>query len=203
MARFENVKPLLNMLKEQEIVNWHVVTDDDLKFRLEFDETWVKSYICPNAGNDFWARSNLSLNWFIENHMLDDEYYCFLNDDDAYEPNFFKNLEENLQISKSLGLSDDVMISAMERGDRTPEGLVPEKRHPTNRLSAHPGHMHVGGVGVEQIIAKGSLMKRYRIPIDVYGDGMFIQKITSENNALYFDNVNVWFNYYEPGRWDK
>jgi len=200
MARVMNTKLLIRMLEPMNIT-WHVITDEDMGYKLQFDKPWIKSYVYSNNENEFWARSNASINWFIDNHVTDDEYWCILNDDDAYEFSFFNNLIDGIQEAQKNGNDAKVIICAMERGYRIPDGLPPEKQHPPTRLPALPEYTKVGSVGVEQIIITGDILKKYRIPLNVVGDGMLIEEIANKENVLYLDNANVWFNYYELGRW--
>jgi hypothetical protein len=46
------------------------------------------------------------------------------------------------------------------------------------------------------------LLKKYRIPTAPSGDGMFIVKAVRENGAAFCSEADVWFNYFEPGRWN-
>ncbi len=81
------------------------------------------------------------------------------------------------------------------------------RRHPPDKLVASPDAIKVGGIGLEQILIKGSLLKekQYRFPLHCWGDGMFIVRVVQENidNTIFCPEINVWFNYFEPGRWDK
>jgi len=203
MMRFKNI-PLLKHMLSMHDVTWHVVVDDDLGFGLQFDEDWIMPYRCPNDAREFWARSNTSLNWFIANHVDGDEYWCFLNDDDAYDPEFFVDLEARIQLAKSHGKPADVVITAMERGYRLPEGHAPESAHPPTRLNATPESARRDHVSIEQIFLTGNVLKQFRIPLHPSGDGIFIDEVIAyrtKENVLYCDDIAVLFNYYEPGRW--
>jgi hypothetical protein len=198
LGRYENLKKLHELLKPfNEFVIWHIITDEDHPFRLSSLDKWIKIHICPNSNLEFWERCNGSINWWLDTYSLNPEqYYCFLNDDDAYEPDFFQKL--NLYKDKK-----DICIVSMERGYNTPGTGV--RAHPTYKLFAHPSNMVVGGVGIEQIILKGKILKNYRIPLEVTGDGKFIAQVCANNNELvsYLPDICVWFNYLEKGRWTK
>lgn len=199
MMRFKNI-PLLKRMLSMYDVTWHVLVDEDLGFGLNFDEPWIKSYRCTNDADTFWARSNTSLNWFIDHQVTDDEYWCFLNDDDAYELDFFNKVEQKIVDA----INTDVIIVAMERGYRLPDGHAPESAHPPTRLHATPEFARRDHVSIEQIILKGSILKQFRIPLHPSGDGIFIDEIIAyktKDKVLYCDDINVLFNYYEPGRW--
>jgi hypothetical protein len=203
LARYENLNKLITMLEPKNI-QWHVITDDNSKFKLQFNQDWIHYYICPNKENQFFERCNYSINWFIDNHNLDpDGMYCILNDDDAYELDFFNKISNELINNSIDDEYKDVIICSMERGNNIPDNVIDIRRHPTYKLWACPESMVVGGVGVEQIILKGKVLKNYRIPLAPAGDGEFIVNILNHHKALMIPNASVWFNYFEPGRWNK
>lgn len=203
LARFGNVADLMLMLENQNIT-WHVITDDDAKETVSFTQPWIKHYVCPAEGVEFWKRCNTSINWFIDTQeIIHDDMYCFLNDDDGYEPFFFDKMRSALSQIKEKSYPSEVMICSMERGHSIPDGLPPERRHPTTKLFAHPNSMHVCGVGVEQIFISGRVMSENRLPIHVCGDGMMISEIVRKYPTTYIPDISVWFNYLEPGRWKR
>lgn len=197
LARFENIEKLVCLLEPHNI-QWHVITDDDNKVPIHFDKSWIHHYICPNESIEFWARSNNSINWFLETQDVQgDDYYCVLNDDDGYENNFFQKLKtEIVQHNRP-----DLIITSMKRGYQIPEDLPPIKQHPTNTLIAAPENMIVCGVGVEQFFLKGKLFKQHRLPLTVYGDGELIVELVKQYSTVYLPHLYVLFNYLEPGRW--
>lgn len=202
LARFENLKPIMNMLEPMNI-HWHVITDDDLGFSFNFQKDWIHSYVCPNGGRAFWERCNNSINWFLETQNIESgDMYCFLNDDDGYEPDFFKKIE-TVRTDSRIIKDKSVLICSMERGHQIPPGLVHPKDHPTTKLWATPSYMRLGWVGIEQIIIKGSILRNYRLPLEICGDGMFICNVLRRHEPIYVPNANAWFNYFEPGRWNK
>lgn len=203
LARPENIVDIINHLKDTGVI-LHIITDDDAKFEVNFTEPWIKHYVCPNKGSEFWVRCHSALNWFFENHVPNDEnYYCVMNDDDGYEDDFFTKLTNSINNSIVRGNSNDLIICSMMRGNNIPSDAIPVRQHPTYTLYAHPSNMQVGGVGLEQFIAKGKILKKHKIPLTTCGDGELIQKLTSEYDVLYLPELYVRFNYFEPGRWNK
>lgn len=203
LARPQNISDIINHLKDKNVI-LHIITDDDANFEVTFSESWVKHYVCPNKGSDFWVRCHSALNWFFENHISDDEnYYCVMNDDDGYEDEFFNKLIKSINQSNTNNQSNDLIICSMLRGNQIPNDVIPVRRHPTNTLYALPTNMKIGHVGLEQFIAKGKILKKHKIPLTTCGDGELISKLTSEYNALYLPELYVKFNYFEPGRWNK
>jgi len=148
LARPENIVDIINHLKDKGVI-LHIITDDDAKFEVNFTEPWIKHYVCPNKGSEFWVRCHSALNWFFENHVPNDEnYYCVMNDDDGYEDDFFNKLIKSINQSKINNQSNDLIICSMLRGNQIPNDVIPVRRHPTNTLYAHPTNMRVGSVGL-------------------------------------------------------
>jgi hypothetical protein len=204
VGRLQNISLIKNHIQPQNIL-WHVITDEDIGFSLKFAEPWITSYVCPNDHVEFWARCHGALNWFIETQEInDDEMYCFLNDDDGYESEFFKKVDAAiLEVKANYNVDPDVIIVSMQRGDTTPSDAGAERQHGTDTLFAHPDNMRPGRVGLEQLIIRGKLLKKYRLAMDINGDGIFISQVTQDNPFTCAPNINVLFNYFEPGRWNK
>ena len=203
LARFQNINDLVNHLEPKNI-KWHVITDEDSNETFDVKKDWVFHHICPNSGVNFWERCHNSINWFIENKIVnEDEYYCVLNDDDGYEDNLFDKLKTAVFMTDSENKFNDLIITSMMRGHNIPSDAIPVRRHPTHPLYAHPSYMQVGGVGLEQFFAKGKILKKHKIPLTTCGDGEFITNLVKTYGALYQPEINVWFNYFEPGRWNK
>ena len=203
LARFQNVSDLVNHLEPKKI-KWHVITDADSEGPFDVKKDWIFHHICPNVGANFWERCHNSINWFIENKIdSDDEYYCVLNDDDGYEDDFFEKLKMYVFMSDRENKFNDLIITSMMRGNNVPSDAIPVRQHPTHTLYAHPNFMRVGGVGLEQFFVKGKILKKHKIPLTTCGDGEFITNLVRTYGALYHPESYVWFNYFEPGRWNK
>lgn len=205
LARLENINNLVEMLEKEKII-WHVITDLDLEQQPKFQKEWIRHYICPNIQGTFYEKCNNSINWWIENHKpLNDEMYCILNDDDGYQPNFFEKLRNFVKELDSKNMNRDVIMVSMERGHQIPPvhqtGI--QRQHPTAKLWAKPENMRPSGVGVEQIILSGKILQKYKIPLEHDGDGKWITAIVRDHSPVYAPHINVWFNYFEPGRWNK
>lgn len=192
-SRFENLRPLIAML-EPHGIEWDIIMDEDVPFRLLFKHEWIRSYYCPKTAPPFWSVWRKAINWYLDTTVIKEEdRYCILNDDDAYEPGFFKKLSK---------IEGEVIICSMKRGDRIPPVSDPVRAHPTNTLIAAPENAVVCGVGAEQMIISGRLLLGIRLEDHPYADGIMISKAVKENGAKYVPDAFVWFNYYEPGRWN-
>ena len=202
LARIENYQKQLEMLEPMGI-KWHIITDKDKKISIPARErrNWISFYVCPNIIGRFYERCNYSINWFLSLQLLiESEYYLILNDDDAYPSDFFAQLKLFIdEFEKDVSCP---IICSMLRGHQIPSDVAPERQHPTSALIAMVENLRVGKVGIEQLIARGDILKRYRIPMTVTGDGNMIVSICQRHGAIFLPNIFVLFNYFEPGRWD-
>lgn len=193
LRRFDNLTKLIPMLEEQRVM-WEVITDDDLPFTIHFNKEWIRSYVCPNRETTFFTRCNFALNWYLDSYPpAEDHRFAICNDDDAYCDGFFDLIDAH---------DGEVIIPSMERGNRTPEGVIAERAHGFTKLVAAPENVHIGGVGVEQLIVSGRLLKNARLPLHICGDGMMIEWFYKTHGAEFAPEANVLFNKFEPGRWD-
>ena len=194
LYRVENLRKLIPMLEKQG-VQWHVIYDQDTPFQISFEQPWVHSYVCPNPENTFFTRCNYSINWMLDSFPpIEDQRYQILNDDDALEEDFIDKIDLH---------EGEVIIPSMERGNRTPPGVQAERAHGATKLVASPENVQIGGVGVEQMVISGRLLKGIRLPLHICGDGMMIEWTYKTHGAEFAPEANIWFNYFEPGRWDK
>lgn len=192
LARYQNYGKLADLLRPQG-VQWHVITDAG-STKVTPEEEWIHSYNMENSGTPFWARCNQAINWFLDRHSLYmGDRYGILNDDDAYEEDFFKKLSE---------FPSEVIAVSMKRGNSTPKDVTPERAHGTNTLVAAPENMKVGHVGVEQLLVSGRILSQCRLPIHICGDGQWIEYVVATQPVIYVPDAFVLFNYLEPGRWE-
>jgi SAM-dependent methyltransferase len=194
MARLENLPKLAGMLEPHRIT-WHVLIDEGTPLPDVGGRPWIDLVVVPNHEVAFYERCNHAINWFLDHsELIDGDRYCVLNDDDAYEPDFFEKVEK---------LDGDLIIVSMERGDRIPPNVSPDRAHGTSKIWARPENMAPGRVGVEQVVVSGRVLRTARLPLHVQGDGIMIEQLVKANVATYAPEANVWFNYFEPGRWDS
>jgi glycosyltransferase involved in cell wall biosynthesis len=129
-------------------------------------------------------------NSFINTQVIDDDdYFCFLCDDDAYETGIFDNLPDA-----------DVIFVSMKRGDVVCGSSI--SRHPTNTLVAKPENIKLCQVGFEQYIVKGKVFKKMRFNTTFYcSDGEMAIWLKNNFDCIYEPQRYVLFNYLEPGRY--
>lgn len=202
IGRPENIETLKNMLAPKNIT-WHVITDTDAPFELSFSEPWIYHYSVDNDQNQYFSRSNHCMNSFIASEVMqDDQMYCFLNDDDSYPEDFFTEIQQAMDMAAANNQSNDVIICSMERGHNVPPGLDPVRAHPTTKLWASPENMHPCHVGLEQLVIRGKILKNYQFGNLFDSDGRLIAEVVRDNPVYYVPDTVVYFNYYEPGRWN-
>lgn len=188
-TRFENLVVFACMLREFGVM-WHPVFNDDLPFRLA-ENDWIEPWFAARAPEG-WNRGNWAFNWFLDHgSILDRSRYLLMPDDNFYEPGFFDKLEER---------EGELLICSMKRGHQIPPGGTP---YGTDTLVAVPGNMHVGGVGGEQLIVSGRLLKTVRFGPNHGSDGQVIAALCQAHKPEFLPEAYVWFNYLEPGRWNK
>jgi hypothetical protein len=209
VSRPETFQLMIDMLRPKN-VQWQIISTPESAANFASTENWIHHFVCMgDLGVEYFTRAYNKMNSFFDNAEIhDDQMYCFLSDDDAVEPDFFEKIDSALD-RVSSDISPSIVITSMERGDRTPIDAVGVKRnYGTDKLVASVENMHPGKIGLEQFIIKGSLLKekKYRIPNNVHwGDGLFLTQAFYENQekTLFCPEANVWFNYFEPGRWDR
>ena len=192
-SRPENFEDLKSRLAHLNL-DWHLLLDDPCPFNLAIGEYWIHTYSIPKIEPP-WKMWRRCINWFVQNgRIVDDDRYLILADDCAYEAGFFDKLEQ---------AAGEVLIVSMKRGDHIPEGVDPIRAHGTDTLIAAPENMHMGAVSAEQIVLSGRLFKRINLIVNQAADGYMIEAMVHDFGAVYLPEAFVYFNWYEPGRWDK
>jgi len=202
MKRSQNIEVMREMLRPKDVI-WHIITDENDPYPYNFNEPdWIKHHVCPESGlTEHYERCYYALNYFLETHDLEDEdMYSYLADDDALEPTFY----EKVKSAESEIPGYSIYLTSMERGHQTPAAVMNDvfRCYPPTKLVAAAENICVGGVGLEQIMIKGSILRRYRFGYLHHSDSIFISDVVHKYGALLIPDANVWFNYYEPGRWN-
>lgn len=183
-GRVENKQILISHIWGMN-VKWAVLTDLDTDF-----PPWVRVH------KFFSAPGHISptcmMNHFIQNYLEDEEQYCFLMDDDFFEDGFFTKIP-----------NADVVIVSMLRGDHEIATADPTGCHPTFPLIAMPRNMRPYRVGLEQLIVKGKILRKYKSAPRIPGDGVMIAEIVKNEDVTYVSDAYVLFNYLQDGRWDS
>lgn len=192
-ARFQNLVPQIRMMEPFKVY-WDLLLDDDTPFRIWVPGDWVRVFYFPPV-KPFWKAWQMHLNRYITTvPIIDEDRYCVMNDDDAYEPGFFDKISKH---------SADIVLCSMLRGQRTPPEAEPVHAHGTETLVACPENVQVCHIGCEQMICSGRVFSTIRFAEHQNADGMAIVEACSKHRVEYAPEAFAWFNYYEPGRWNK
>jgi hypothetical protein len=196
-SRPQNFERLREMLRPHS-VKWHLLMNDPPGFEVDLSEPWMSANYFQTV-KPAWMMWRKCINRFAEmmdsvpGHPADDDRYCILADDCAYEPEFFSKID---------AIKGPVVIASLKRGHQIPPGTPPEFSHGTNTLVAAPENMHPFQVSAEQIVLPGRLFRRLNLILHPASDGYMIEAMVHDHGASYAPEAFVWFNYYEPGRWN-
>jgi len=194
-SRYHLLEKLIAAYRPLDVI-WHPLTFKD-RIPVAASEPWVQPFIANEDHPVPAGYQTVSLNMFIDQHpIVDDDYYVTAADDDMYEPEVFKALQE---------MDDPVVIISMKRGYNTPEGTPTKQAYPPTTLTADPENMDVGLIGGEQIFMKGSVLKaiRFNEKNAQHADGLLARHLKKHYPIKYRPDIYALFNYYEPGRWEK
>lgn len=189
MGRIENL-PMLSEFIYRLGVQWHPLFDDSLKFRIK-DSDWMHPTFCPPTPAG-WAPAHHLINFFIDRRPLEmDHRYTILCDDDWYEPGFFPKID---------AVDGSVLFCSMHRGQHQPAN---GPQYGTSTLVAARDNLKLGSVAAEQIILSGEELSMVRFGPELDSDGRIIEKFAAREDISFAPDAFVWFNYLQPGRWDK
>lgn len=196
-SRIKFKKFYIDNLKSKQIV-WHPIVTDESIFIEKFD--WLQPYYFKDNDlvNNIFNPNVIKINKFIKSFdIIDEDRYCFFNDDDWMEEELPLKLEK---------YNDDVIFIAMERGDQIPENAnIP---HGTSTLYPHEG-VGIGGIGFEQIFVKGHILKQMTFLDSTTDkraetpDGAMAEWLQENFKVRYVSNIYSYFNFLERGRWVK
>lgn len=199
MSRQENFEPLCQLYRREGAATWTILLkqEEDLKLKEPIPMgafEWLKIFKYTIRS---WAPPALPLIYchIIHTKFEENDRYIFLCDDDWIEPGFFEKLDN---------ITEPMIIVGMLRGQHTPT----DPGHPTWPLIPSPSSLHYGFTGFEQGIFTGKILRDMRQEaagwvLRSVPNEMMLFKAAERYPTAYVPGVNVWFNYLEPGRWDK
>jgi hypothetical protein len=133
------------------------------------------------------------LNQYVMNGGFNaDERYCCLCDDDWYPPGFVAALSR---------FDEPLVVVSMRRGDHLP----PKALHPEWNLIAAPQNLHYGHVGFEQFCFRGDVLNaiaEHQWALTRPNEDIGINA-AARFKTVFAPELEVWFNWFEEGRWDK
>lgn len=182
------LKTLIHYLQPMDII-WHPVCDpNDIKAFENNTLTWIKPLLCKPLE---WS-SLRKINDFIDaSDIVDNDYYCFMGDDDMYEEGIFDIIRQ--QTSKIIYIS-------LSRGNAIPNGSP----HPCNPLIIKSiEDVRICAIGLPQYIMKGEILKQMRMDTTTcHADGTFAEDLKNKfpNDLKFMPELFTFGNYFEPGR---
>jgi hypothetical protein len=200
-----NFQSLIDALKPQN-VQWHLICDAEDFEKYDSSENWIHRHVHNinlDRNGPHYTRVYLLVNWFLDNvGVKEDQMYQYLTDDDSIEPNFYSKIDN--AINTIDGETANLVIVSMDRGQRCPDDN--EYKYGAFKEIASAEEIEAHGVAFERYIFKGCLVKDHRFPTDtLFGDSIFSQQLFLQNRekTIILPDNFVWFNYLQPGRWDK
>jgi hypothetical protein len=184
--------PTLKHYLEPMGIEWYpIMTPSE---RVEFNEDWIHPLhvkeLEPGVG------VGRKMNDLIDAYEIENnDYYCWMMDDDMYEPGFFDTIRQ--QTAK-------IIICSLYRGDTVPmhDGQM---KHPARSIVARNiNQMRPGHMDVQQYIVKGEILRKYRFEArHPMADGVYA-KVLADNHAdeiVFLPGLYALFNYFQPGRY--
>jgi hypothetical protein len=184
---------------------WHPICDPiDIEPFEDNKISWIKPFLCPPFLKT--DQPYRKFNDFIEgSDIVDNDYYCFIGDDDMFEEGFFDVIRQ--QTSK-------ILINSCYRGDVIPDGGIPRSRHPIYPLIMRElENIHYGNIGLGMFTIKGEILKQTRFiaePVSddtayCFGDGLYAENLKNKwpNEIKFLTNLFVLGNYFQPGRYTE
>jgi hypothetical protein len=188
-TRFENLLAVSLILSRAKVW-WHPVFNNDIPFGIH-NLGWIDPVYAPKAPEGF-NPGHFAINWFLDHsELIDDHRYHILCDDDGFEDGFFEKMD---------AAAGDALLCSMMRGQNQPAN---GPQYGTATLEAKLENVQVGLVGIEQLMLAGRVMRRYRLGPNAADDGRWVVQVAQENLITFVPNANVWFNYLQPGRWNR
>lgn len=201
-SRPENIPTLRKMFEDQKAdLVWHPICQNAEHFsEFYYNPRWINPTLkTPPASCDVacWK-----INDFLAGELVDGDRYCFPCDDTVYEPGFFSKL--NLH-------PGEVVICSISRGHHAIpnhslmySGRYPNHiAHPAGTVLASPENMKIGISGMPQIFVSGKVARTVRFEERLDADGVMIEYLAANYSIDYAPECWVWWNYLQPGRYDK
>lgn len=189
-SRWQNLVPFTKRLDAMH-VHWHPIFDEDVPFIIA-ESDWIHPLYCV-AKAPGWEdhMGHFKGNFFFDNTKIQPEHrYMGLCDDDMVEPDFF------LKIDRHDG---EVIICTALRGHHQP---ATGPQYGTGALQANAESLKPGLFTAQQMISSGLALGHARYDSKPCGDFRFAEQVFSVTPPEFAPEANVWFNAYEPGRWD-
>lgn len=166
-------------------IEWIAACDDvDITPLKDNKKEWIKPILVPPLkipGDQVYKKFNDCIDRI---DIVDEDYYCFMGDDDSYEPGFFDVIRRQdspiILTSASGGVGHPLVIHSFM-------------------------DVRVGNINLQQYILKGSVLKQMRFnnntPED---DGRFAEELVRRypSQIKIISDSYTFMNYFQPGRYN-
>jgi hypothetical protein len=189
--RWQNLDAMIKMLQPLDII-WEPICDDTPENRARMPvRGWICARFAPKAP-DHWHPAAWPIYWHPCRCPVEScDRYLIMTDDDGLEPGFLEKVDE---------VAGDFLIVSLKRGDHQPPT---GPQYGTDTLIASPENFHHGRVAGEQLIVSGYIWRSFRHLHTADGDWPMMSAIASVYPPVFVPDAFAYFNYLEPGRWNK
>lgn len=166
---------------------WHpIIHRKDIKFSGKNIEPFFVSELYRGVDIPYF-KYNM---YMISGKIINEDRYCFINDDDWVEDNFFNKIKN---------YNDEVLFVSMKRGYNKPKNS-----HPVSTINVSQEEDHKK-YGVEQYLPLGKICNQIRFRTDTMknNDGTMAEYLKNNFQCKYIPDLYIYFNYLEKGRWNK
>ena len=189
----KHLVPTLIKYFEPMDIDWHPVCDPiDIQVFEGNTKSWIHPCLCPPLkfpGDQAFKKLN---DFRDSTPIIDNDYYCFIGDDDMYEEGIFDIIRE--QISPIIFIS---IVGGNAIPSTSPHGTTP-------LIIKSVADIAICRIGLPQYIIKGTVLKQMRFKNEQpYDDGTFAVELKTKfpNDLKFMPELFAFGNFFEPGRY--
>lgn len=197
-GRPQNLREFVDHMRTQNII-LHPVFESNRHFDFP-NEPWIRPYLASPVHKFIGpgCQPPELLNEFIDKGPIEDEAHYHLFSDDCFvEPGYYQRI---------AGGTKDILVTSTKRGHH----LVASTAYDNTTLYGRPENMRMGQMAGEQLHIRGRVLKQARAAGQMVDhrawDGFLMDRFLvpkCRDQCQFFPDVFSWFNYLEPGRWDR
>jgi hypothetical protein len=190
----KHLLPTLIHYLEPMNIEWHPICDaEDIKAFDDNTRAWIHPFLCPPIKHGI-DQACVKLNYYLgydgvncnfvpfpAGEIIDDDYYCFMGDDDMFEPGFFDVIRQ--QTAK-------IIFTALSGGWDT---LIPRKLE----------DIQICHIGLAQYVLKGEILKQMSFRNgDGIDDGVFATVLRDKfpNDIIFLPDLYAFGNFFRQGQ---
>lgn len=180
-------------------IEWHPICDSvDMQPFENGTLDWIHPLLVPPLQPSPMTAHRKCNDFIDAGDIADEDYYCFMGDDDMYEDDFFDVMREIINNSHP-----GVIICSQYRGNATPACDV--GRHPYHALVITKlEDIRAGNIGMPQYLVRGDVLKHVRFQeYEIWGDGFYAEELRRRfpNEIVFVPDSWCFGGYFQPGRY--